>query len=70
MSKQVEAEIQRRVAEALSLTAGSVGVIVGTGLVLVKVATNGERLHPLQARIVVMVLTDMGLGGNLYHILP
>jgi hypothetical protein len=63
----LERELQHRITVALDLPAGSVGVIVGTGLILVKVAR--EDLNNVQRRIVVGVLIAMGLGGNLYHIL-
>jgi hypothetical protein len=64
---ELERELQHRIHFALDLPAGSVGVVVGTGLVLVKVAR--ENLTAGQRSLILGVLISMGLGGNLYHIL-
>jgi hypothetical protein len=66
--QQMEREIQRRVEAALDLPAGSVGIIVGTNLVLVKVAREAP-LTPIARKLILGALIAMGLGGNLYHIL-
>lgn len=63
----LEYELRERIASALDLPHDAVGVIVGTGLVLVKVAR--ENLMHTQRRTILSVLIGMGLGGNLYHIL-
>ncbi len=64
---ELERELQHRIQAALGLPAGSSGVIVGTGLVLVKVAR--ENLTAGHRGLILGVLISMGLGGNLYHIL-
>jgi hypothetical protein len=68
----LEHELRSRIAHVLSMSSARVGVIVGTGLVLVKVANDDEfpnGMPHIRRRLVEGVLTSMGLSGNLYHIL-
>jgi hypothetical protein len=65
----LEDELRNRIARVLGVSPGAVGVIVGTGLVLVKVARADSHMKVKNEHAVVSVLISMGLGGNLYNIM-